>query len=331
MALRLIEIQLPKDKEPETRQMLTEFTDSSVWEFTYSGDLFFAKVVISAEDSERIMDAFEKKYAADEHFRLILHSLEAMIPRLPEKKADAVRPPEPSADLERVSREELYHDIDDACKLNRTYLIMVALSAIVASIGIMRQNVPALIGSMVIAPLLGPNVALSFAATLGDLRLAARALWVNVVGCALALAIALTVGWVSRGYIAAHINELQVVVNATDILLALSAGAAGALAFTTGVSAVLIGVMVAVALLPPLVNFGMFAGSGHWPQATAAFWLVTVNVISVNLAGIVTFYFQNVRALTWWEEGKARKLRTTALAIWIGLLLLLLLVLSMIQ
>lgn len=327
MALRLIEIQLPKDKESETRDLLATFTDSSVWEFTYSGELFFAKVVISAEDSERIMDAFEKKHAGDERFRLILHSLEAMIPRLPERQ---VVTPEPSADLERVSREELYNDIDDASRLNRTYLIMVVLSSIVASIGIMRQSVPALIGSMVIAPLLGPNVALSFAATLGDLRLAARALWVNLAGCALCLAIALAVGAASRGYIAAHIDDLRVVVNATDILLALSAGAAGALAFTTGVPAILIGVMVAVALLPPLVSFGMFAGSGHWAEATAAFWLVTVNVISVNLAGILTFHFQNVRALTWWEEGKARRLRTIAVAIWIGLLLMLLFVLSII-
>ena len=38
--------------------------------------------------------------------------------------------------------------------------------------------------------------------------------------------------------------------------MALASGCAGALAFTTGVSAALIGVIVAVALLPPLVMLG---------------------------------------------------------------------------
>ena len=47
-----------------------------------------------------------------------------------------------------------------------------------------------------------------------------------------------------------------------DIALALASGLARALAFTTGVSTTLIGVMVAVALLPPLVAFGLLLGGG---------------------------------------------------------------------
>jgi uncharacterized membrane protein len=41
-----------------------------------------------------------------------------------------------------------------------------------------------------------------------------------------------------------------------DIAVALASGGAGALAFTAGVSTVLVGVMVAVALLPPLAALG---------------------------------------------------------------------------
>ncbi len=46
------------------------------------------------------------------------------------------------------------------------------------------------------------------------------------------------------------------------IVIALASGSAGVLAFTTGVSTILIGVMVAVALLPPLVALGCIWGQG---------------------------------------------------------------------
>lgn len=90
-----------------------------------------------------------------------------------------------------------------------------------------------------------------------------------------------------------------------DIALALAAGSAGALAFTTGVPAVVVGVMVAVALLPPLVVTGLLAGSGHFDRAVSAFILVTANVTCLNLAAVGTFLMQKVRPRTWWEAERA--------------------------
>ena len=52
-------------------------------------------------------------------------------------------------------------------------------------------------------------------------------------------------------------------VDPRDVVLALAAGAAGSLAFTTGIPTVVVGVMVAVALLPPLVVAGLLLGGGH--------------------------------------------------------------------
>jgi uncharacterized membrane protein len=53
---------------------------------------------------------------------------------------------------------------------------MVVLSTIVAAVGLARDNAAIVIGAMVMAPLLGPNMALSLATTLGDTKLAFRAL-----------------------------------------------------------------------------------------------------------------------------------------------------------
>ena len=108
-----------------------------------------------------------------------------------------------------------------------------------------------------------------------------------------------------------------------DIVLALAAGAAGTLAFTQGLSAAVIGVMVAVALLPPIVAAGLLVGAGEMALSYGAFLLAAVNVTCVNLAGVVTFLAQRVRPRTWWEAERATRAAKVAVASWIGMLLLL--------
>ena len=85
-----------------------------------------------------------------------------------------------------------------------------------------------------------------------------------------------------------------------DIAVALASGSAGALTFTTGVSTTLIGVMVTVALLPPVVTFGLLLGGGHPALATGALSLFLMNLICVNLAGVTTFLVQGIHP---WRPG----------------------------
>jgi uncharacterized hydrophobic protein (TIGR00341 family) len=106
-----------------------------------------------------------------------------------------------------------------------------------------------------------------------------------------------------------------------DIGLALAAGTAGSLAFTTGLPAALIGVMVAVALLPPLIAVGLLSGAGHFEMAKSALLLFLTNLICVNLSGVATFLIQGIRPLTWWEAAKAKQSSRRAMFLWSVLLL----------
>ena len=78
--------------------------------------------------------------------------------------------------------------------------------------------------------------------------------------------------------------------------------------------------MVAVALLPPLVAAGLFAGSGHFGAAAGALTLVLTNVTCVNLAAMATFLLQGVAPRTWWEAERAKKASRVALVSWLVLL-----------
>jgi uncharacterized hydrophobic protein (TIGR00341 family) len=221
---------------------------------------------------------------------------------------------------ERVSREELYADVIRTTKISKVYAFMVALSSIVAAVGVMEDSVAVIIGAMVIAPLLGPSVALSLATTLGDTNLAKRALKASMLGIFVALGLAFLMGLV----LPIDTSNAEIVsrtrVGLGDVAIALAAGSAGALAFTTGLSAILIGVMVAVALLPPLVTFGLLMGSGHELLALGSILLFITNFICVNLAGVAIFLAQGIRPADWLEARKAKNATYLALLLWIVML-----------
>lgn len=173
---------------------------------------------------------------------------------------------------------------------------------------------------MVIAPLLGPNMALALATTLGDLTLLRRALLTALAGVATAIVLSVILGVLLQVSPASPEMASRDAVGLGDIVVALASGAAGALAFTTGVSTTLIGVMVAVALLPPLVAFGLLLGGGHAALAMGALSLFLTNLICVNLAGVTTFLVQGIRPATWWEKDRAVKSTRIAIVLWAFLL-----------
>jgi len=116
-----------------------------------------------------------------------------------------------------------------------------------------------------------------------------------------------------------------------DIILAMASGAAGAISITMGVATALVGVMVAVALLPPLVTFGHLLGAGFLVEAEGALLLFLINLICVNLSGVVVFLAQGIRPRTWWEAEKARRSTWTAIGMWTILLIILVLAVLILQ
>ncbi|KPK26516.1 MAG: hypothetical protein AMJ61_08705 [Desulfobacterales bacterium SG8_35_2] len=328
MALRLLEIVVPEEATGEVLTIVEEAKVTNFWLTCSCENRSILKMILTAEKTESMLDTFEKKYGHLEDFHMILLPLEASYPstkEIEEKAAESKEEEEGKKKREplRVSRQELYHDVFDSSKLTNTYMIMIVLSAVVAAIGLVKDNVAVIIGAMVIAPLLGPNVALSFATTIGDAELGRSALKTNITGILIAFAVSLILGFFlvidsSTGEIAS-----RTVVSYGDMALALASGVAAALSITTGAPAVLIGVMVAVALMPPLATFGLLLGSGNVNLAIGALELVAVNMICINLAGVVTFLVQGVRPLNWWEASKAKKATRYAIIIWVSLLIIL--------
>jgi uncharacterized hydrophobic protein (TIGR00341 family) len=325
MALRLIEMVLPEKDGVELRALLKEHTVLEHRQLRLPDGEVLVRILLDAEQSEAVLDQLGERYASKDGTRLVVLPVEATLPRAePEPEPETATAPEQASSGEkppgRIGREELYEDIKDAAQCSRVYLAMVVLSTIVAAIGLYYNSVAIIIGAMVIAPLLGPNMALALATTLGDLSLLRRALLTALAGIATTMVLAVIIGVLLDIDPASPEIASRNGVGLGDLAVALASGAAGALAFTTGVSTTLIGVMVAVALLPPLVAFGLLLGGGHAALAMGALSLFLMNLICVNLAGVTTFLVQGIRPATWWEKDRAVKASRIAIVLWAALL-----------
>ncbi len=341
MSLRLLQVVLPIASADDLETLLADVPPDLVWRDDVAGGLRFVSILLRADQVEPLSDALNERFRSEIGFRLILFPIEATKPQLPEpapkpepleshEQSENGAPPvnEPSAAapkplIGRISREELYEDIAAGVSAGRLFVVMVVLSTVVAAAGLLRDSAAVIIGAMVIAPLLGPNMALALGTTLGDRTLIRRSLTANGMGGSIALAMSVVMGLLVP--IDADGAELvaRTTVGATDIVLALASGTAGALAFTTGAPATLVGVMVAVALLPPTTAAGLYFGMGDAGRGLSALSLVAVNVVCVNLAATATFLVQGIRPDTWWAADRARGATRRAIVAWVVLLALL--------
>jgi len=326
MALRLIEIMLPNANEQQIEAILSELRSIGCWRQEATDNLMLVRVLAEAEQVESILQTLEENFAHHDQFRAMLMEVTATSPALapPEEEAAAEQAAEEETPApERIACLELSEKLADGAAVSLNYILSVVLSAVVAAVGLMRDNVAIIIGAMVIAPLLRPNMALSLATTLGDARLARRALKANLAGLAIALGLAVATGFLLTVDPQSPEIAGRAAVGYSDIVLALAAGSAGALAFTTGVSAALVGVMVAVALLPPLVAAGLLLGAGYPVLGGHALLLTLTNIICINLAGVAMFLLQGIRPRHYWEAQRASRMVKIAVCTWAGLLALL--------
>ncbi len=270
------------------------------------------RMLVQPEQRQRVMDSLQGMLSASEDSHVIIYSPEAVWPT-PVTKPDENK----TSSSSTITREELYQQIERGAHVNGTFILLVILSTIVVAIGLIENNVAVVIGAMVIAPLLGPNLALALSTALGDRELMARALLTNLVGVSIAFALCWLLGLLWTGALDSEELLARTNVGLDGVLLALASGLAAALSMTTGLSSVLVGVMVAVALLPPTATAGIMLGAGQYNLAIGALLLLAVNVVCVNLSAKLVFLFKGVRPRTWLEQKKARQSYTLFLLVWL--------------
>lgn len=329
MSARLVEIFLPESQIRSLEKILPNHSRKH-WRETVPGGQEKYSCVVQQRYVERLLGELDRTYSGEPTFTAYVTTLEAVLPPLRETAETELptdgnlRPPsalERFFSRDRISTDELYDDIEESLHIKPNYLLTVVLSSVIAGLGMRSGQTAVVIGAMVIAPLLGPTMGLALAATVGNAKLGGRAAATLAVGSAFAILAGALVGLLVT--IDPSVPELynRTIVQPADIALALACGAAGVLALSRGASLSLVGVMIAVALVPPLAATGIFLGDGQPLVAGRALFLFTVNLVCVNVAGIAMFLLQGLPPKNWRATGGILGIWVTILSLLVSMVL----------
>ncbi len=307
MSARLVKIIIPDSEILRTKAIIRKHC-SRFWQETVPDGLEKFSCVVPSRFIEPLIAELDENFRDIAGFSVLVQRVEAVLPEIPEletisfSRSGEQKPPsklEAFFTRDRISTNELYDDIEASLKLRPNYLLTVILSALIAALGMRSGQTAVVIGAMIIAPLLGPTMAMAMAATLGDSALGRRALTTLVVGIFAALIFTILLGmFIDVDPLVPELRN-RTIVHPADIALALACGAAGVLAFSQGASLALVGVMIAVALVPPIAAAGLFLGSGEQILGLRALFLLATNLVCINVAGIATFLIQGLPPRNW--------------------------------
>ncbi len=275
------------------------------------------RFLVKPDFRQETLDSLQAILGHSESARINVIPLEVTLPREEKEEKKTKEEKKDKKDSIATTREEMYNNVEKSARLDDNFLLLVFFSTVVVAIGLLEDNVAVVIGAMVIAPLLGPNIALALGTALGDTNLMWKALKTTLAGLTVALGITFFIGMVWPLNVESEELLARTRVGLDSAALAFASGAAGVLALTTGLPSVLVGVMVAVALLPPTATLGLFLGAGDLDLAYRAGLLLAINIVSVNLAAKITFLMKGVKPRTWLEKEKARQSMSLYLLFWL--------------
>ena len=321
MSQRIIQIVTEDRLANQLEEMVQNLEVVDLWESKDGNKHRISySLLVPLNRSQAILDVLNTTFGHEESTRILLLPVSASLPIVEEPSSEK-KEKHVLDDSSALSREELYDTVVGGTQLDKTFIFLILLSTVVASIGLLENNIAVMIASMVIAPMLGPNLAFALATTLGDVELMKRAVKTNLTGILACLVLAFVIGWIwPYGF---HSTELlmRTDVDYDGIVLALASGAAAVLSLSSGLSSVLVGVMVAVALLLPITAMGLTLGAGSYKLAAGAGLLFAVNIVCVNLSANIVFVLKGIRPRRWFEKQKARRSVLWQLFFW-GVLLL---------
>lgn len=233
----------------------------------------------------------------------------------------------------RIAREELIARAEEMAPETTTFVVMTVISALVATAGVLLDSPAVVVGSMVIAPLVGPAMTTSVGTIIDDREMFLRGAKLQVSGVLLGIVSAAVFAVILRttsivplsGPEVFSIGEVEsrLSPDVLSLVIALGAGAAGAFSLASGVSTALVGVMIAAALVPPMAVVGIGFAWGSPMAVLGSAVLVLVNVLSINAVALIVLWRMGYRPKLWVQQNEARSIMMTRVTTFAVILLIL--------
>jgi uncharacterized hydrophobic protein (TIGR00271 family) len=191
-------------------------------------------------------------------------------------------------DLDELAGK-LYFDLEGTRDPYVRFAVLLLLSAVIATGGVITDSTATVIGAMIVAPLMTPIMALALAVVSADVRRMGRSLLIVSCGVAAVVGLSWLMALISPILVEAATNSQvsgRISPQALDLFVALASGAAGAFALSRrNVSDALPGVAIAISLVPPLCVVGTMLANGDPSAARGAMLLFATNLVAILVAG----------------------------------------------
>ncbi|MCU4740752.1 TIGR00341 family protein [Natronoglomus mannanivorans] len=309
--MRLVEILIPKEKRESVEEVLDgEDIDYTLIEESSRQE---PSVVITfplpTPAVESVLDSL-REIGIDEDSYTVIVEAETVV----SKRFDDLEQ-RYAENSQRISREEMQARAKDLTPRFNTYVVMTVMSVVVATAGLLLDSPAVVVGSMVIAPLIGPALGASVGTVIDDPALFRRGITLQAIGLGIGVVTAASFAFVVRttGLVSPMIDLFTISEirgrlrpDLLSLVIAIGAGVAGAWTLTAGTSAALVGVMIAAALVPPLGVVGIGIAWGYPEVAFAASVLVLINMLTINVTSLAVLWYKGYRPDNWSQQDDAR-------------------------
>lgn len=303
--MRLIELLVPEGKRERTLTFLEDEDIDYIRtdERGSQGELIEFPVPTQAVD--RILEFLREEIGIPEEY-IVISSIEtARTPGIDDLEERFVNGDE--AD-DSISRDEIRTRALNLTPSWVTYYTMTVLSAVVATAGLLLDSPAIVVGSMVIAPQVSAALTGTVGLVINDRKMIGTGISSLLLGLGVAVVSSFVVAWVVRttGIVPSIVDigaisqvQQRASPGVLGLVVGIAAGAAGAFGLATAIPVSLVGVMIAVALIPAAAAVGIGLAWGSASIALGAVVLVVVNAMSILLSGLVVFWYLGYRPRDW--------------------------------
>ena len=313
--MKQIQVTVPVADANEVVKSLIEVVSPSQIEHIRGTETSLILITVSPNRTGFVLDHLGDLGIGRVKGRITISEIEATIPKARARKQDKF--------LRRISIEELEQSVSKLTKFNFNYIAFTILSSVLAAMGLVGDDNVTLIASMIIAPLMGPIVGISFGAITSNQKILKEGLLAEGAGIGLSIFIGFIIGLIYR-VTAVEPSEFIVArgePNIINLIIAIASGLTAGICFVSGTSLALVGVAAAAALLPVTVNIGIAVGMFEWHIALGSLVLFITNVACVLLGCMLIFLIRKVEPPQVVKKVKAKRSMQYQIIAWVIILM----------
>lgn len=195
-----------------------------------------------------------------------------------------------------VDQPAIITKIKADCSFTPRYSFLICMSAGIAILGLLLSSPAVVIGAMLLSPLMYPIMAVGFASAVGDSAWLKDSGWALFMGTLIAVLFSAFVVLLSPLQTVTPEIAARTRPNLFDLGVAVFSGLAGAYAMIRGGLGTIVGVAIAVALMPPLAVIGFGLATMNWAVFAGSLLLYFTNLMVIALTATVMAWLYGFRS-----------------------------------